>query len=218
MNVRHFASRIWEQWLWVSQITSLIGIISILDDLKSWAALLASIIRSMGNIIPQLPDILGKLAIFLHQVAEIWRAVVHPAFLFLFGWTGLHFSPMQIDVICVTFLLTLSIARSIYLRLIARRRHRSTVDDLIRIRRNSYSTFMGSEGGARLSDMSEDRLFEYEGDNEDISDLRISYNSAKSQFLKRIRTSDLVVAVTVIVAIGVYIFLFCDYLYFGSRF
>jgi hypothetical protein len=78
--------KLWRAWFWFSQIISLIGLISMLDDLRLWVATVRRLIALLDRWIPPLAALVENLGYMLHAVVETWRAVVHPPLELLFGW------------------------------------------------------------------------------------------------------------------------------------
>jgi hypothetical protein len=98
-------------WFWFSNITSVVGLISIIDDLKLWIATAAQIIAWVQSAIPGLAEALLAVGRAIHVVLEIFRALARPLFDLLFGWLHIQVPQMAKDAVIVAIFVALGLVR-----------------------------------------------------------------------------------------------------------
>lgn len=101
-----------EIWFWFSQIASLIGLASILDDLKIWVSAVAWVIERTELLLPWMASALTILGEALHPVTALWRSVVHPVINFLLFWLPIDLPLLVKDVVAVSLFAVLGWMRS----------------------------------------------------------------------------------------------------------
>lgn len=73
-------------WFWFSQVMSVIGLASILDDLKLWMLGVHWVIAKINLVMPWLAAALIDLGALLHKIVSAWRHLIHPLIDFLLRW------------------------------------------------------------------------------------------------------------------------------------
>ena len=73
-------------WFVFSTVTSIIGLVSIVDDLKSWGLVARNVMDWLVANVPPLHELLRLLGVAIHEVLDIYRGIVHPIFRWLFQW------------------------------------------------------------------------------------------------------------------------------------
>lgn len=101
-------------WFWFSQITSIIGVISIIDDLNSWALLASTVMTWLRENIHVVYAALEWLGQAFHLIIEAYRFVVHPLIRFLLGWLPFEVPTIVLDLLLITSLALSGILRERY--------------------------------------------------------------------------------------------------------
>ena len=82
-------------------ITSIIGLISIVDDLKIWYNLFNNIFTCLSNLLPQLADSLKFVAGAVHSILELARSLYRPIMDAIFSWLGIQVDAIFKDILMV---------------------------------------------------------------------------------------------------------------------
>lgn len=101
-------------WFWFSQITSIVGVISIVDDLHSWALLASAAMSWLRENIHLVYVALEWLGRAFHFVIETYRFIVHPIIRFLLGWLPFEVPTILLDLLLITSLALSGILRERY--------------------------------------------------------------------------------------------------------
>ena len=104
--------RLGQAWFWISQVTSVIGLISILDDLKLWLAALAWLMARLRDILPLLSDLLRGLGGAIGVVLDLFRGFFRPIVEFLLQWLPFQVSDLAKDALVVVLFVGLSWLRN----------------------------------------------------------------------------------------------------------
>jgi hypothetical protein len=88
-------------WSWFSQLTSIVGLVGIVEDLKIWFEAWDWCLARLRETAPGLEPFLVGLGASIHQGLEFFRGLYRPAMEFVFGW--LPFDPPHVlmDVVVV---------------------------------------------------------------------------------------------------------------------
>jgi hypothetical protein len=87
-------------------VLAVIGLASVVEDLRSWARLIAATYGWLEEVSPTILAALMSVAGVLHAVIQIYRGVIHPLIDFLTGWLPLDLSPVAKDVLAIAFFLS----------------------------------------------------------------------------------------------------------------
>lgn len=101
-------------WFILSNITSAIGVISLVDDLNSWTVAIGLLMKWLLEHLPPIHDIFLIFAQALHWVIEIFRSVIHPIFRFLFQWVPFEIPGVLLDLSLVVSLSLGGVLRARY--------------------------------------------------------------------------------------------------------
>lgn len=88
-------------WSWFSQLTSIIGLVGIVEDLKIWFEAWDWCMARLHEAAPGLEPILVGLGAAIHQGLEFFRGLYRPAMEFVFGWLPFDPPDVLMDVVVV---------------------------------------------------------------------------------------------------------------------
>jgi hypothetical protein len=88
-------------WAWFSQISSIIGLVGIVEDMKLWLAASSWCLERIREAAPQLADFCAGLGAALHVGLEFLRGLYRPLFEFAFGWLPFDVPVVLMDAIVV---------------------------------------------------------------------------------------------------------------------
>lgn len=89
-------------WLYFSQVTSIIGLISIIDDLRSWISVATTISRFLqNNISVSIYSIVRYIFSCINDLVKIYRELVHPVVDWLTQWLPYPIPSTVKDIIIV---------------------------------------------------------------------------------------------------------------------
>jgi hypothetical protein len=100
-------------WVWISQLISIIGLIGIIDDLKSWQNFLSKL---YALLFPWLSQFLQSFGFIIHRAIELWRMALRPVYHLLFDWLHLQLPYLWIDITIVVIFIALGTARYLFLK------------------------------------------------------------------------------------------------------
>lgn len=99
-------------WFWFSQITSVIGLASLIDDLKIWMAFVEWLIGALDGLWPILARLAEGIGGVLHAVISLWRSIFHPVIDILLGWLPVSIPPWVKDVVLIAIFVLLGRSRA----------------------------------------------------------------------------------------------------------
>ncbi len=73
-------------WFWLSQLTTVIGLASIADDIRVWIDLWHWALSGIRDWVPQLGALVEWLVEPLHEAIGLFRSLIRPAVGWLLGW------------------------------------------------------------------------------------------------------------------------------------
>lgn len=95
-------------WSWFSQVTSVVGLVGIVEDLKVWLRTAAWCTERVRAAAPQLADFLAGLGAAIHAGLEFFRGLYRPIFEFLFGWLPFDVPVLAMDILVVAIFVAAS--------------------------------------------------------------------------------------------------------------
>ncbi|SEI21782.1 hypothetical protein [Pseudomonas asplenii] len=116
----------------VLQLSGLVGLISLSDDLKAWKALWDNSIAWVGTINLDVAAVLSKIPQGIHSVAVVWRGTLHPLIDFLTGWLPFVVPNTLKDIILLGVFLA-----------VGRKRARKTWSKSYRVKQGRINIIMG---------------------------------------------------------------------------
>ncbi len=88
-------------WAWFSQITSIIGLIGMAEDLRLWLEASAWLLEVLRTAAPGVADFLASMGASVHQGLEFFRGLYRPVFEFAFGWLPFEVPVIVFDIALV---------------------------------------------------------------------------------------------------------------------
>lgn len=104
-----FAARLKASWGIISNIAGIIGLISLLDDLRAWKS---TIVWLIGLLTPSLAGLVHSVASFIHAVATVFQAIFHPPLDYLLSFLPFHVPFLVKDAIIIAIFVLMGRIRS----------------------------------------------------------------------------------------------------------
>lgn len=98
-------------WLYLSNAISIIGLISLLNDLTSWGIVIGGAMAWLMQHLPPLHELLNDFGNLIHIIIEAYRDFLYPKLRWLFQWL-----PIRIPGILIDLLTIFSLAMAGFLR------------------------------------------------------------------------------------------------------
>ncbi len=105
-------SRLMRLWLGFSQVCSVIGLISIIEDLKLWVIWIAWLLGQLRRFLSPLADLLDLAGSAVHTVLELFRGFFRPMLDVTLQWLPFTLPDIAKDAIVVAAFVGLALIRT----------------------------------------------------------------------------------------------------------
>lgn len=99
-------------WFWFSQITSVIGLIGIIDDLRLWNQFWTWFVANVEAVLPSIAQLAAEVGRFVHAGLDAFRSAYRPVIDFLLQWLPFKIPTLAKDVLFVAAFILLGSFRA----------------------------------------------------------------------------------------------------------